>query len=173
MILHPCTGSLQFHVNDYLALLAMLLIRHVLHLNQILLIWSCDCVVGHPTTFWVRKHLCYLLFLTEFQPKYSYLILVNTCRPKSRKNLIKINNYLLISWKLTIKIVTGNCEWRTCWRSVRGVEPMALRTKGVDSTNAPHTPHNLLRFVSEVMNKQNTNVMFYNKCACLPQLNRI
>ena len=23
-----------------------------------------------------------------------------------------------------------------------GVEPMALRTKGVDSSNVPHTPHN-------------------------------
>ena len=25
-----------------------------------------------------------------------------------------------------------------------GVEPMTLRTKGVDSTNAPHTPHNVV-----------------------------
>ena len=41
---------------------------------------------------------------------------------------------------------TGNWEWRTCPRSLyvvarAGVEPMTLRTKGVDSTNAPHTPH--------------------------------
>ena len=36
---------------------------------------------------------------------------------------------------------TGSCKWRTCPRRLRGgyragVKPMALRTKGVDSTNA-------------------------------------
>src|SRR6218665_2416177 len=39
---------------------------------------------------------------------------------------------------------TGNCELRTCPRpyvAARArVEPMTLRTKDVDSTNAPHTP---------------------------------
>jgi len=34
------TGSLQFRVNDYLALLITLLIRHVCHLNQILKSWK-------------------------------------------------------------------------------------------------------------------------------------
>src|SRR6218665_1520379 len=37
---------------------------------------------------------------------------------------------------------------KDCPRSIRdgyraGVEPMTLPTKGVDSTNAPHTPHTL------------------------------
>jgi len=39
------TGSLQFRVNDYLALLVTLLIRRVRHLNQVLLICACACVL--------------------------------------------------------------------------------------------------------------------------------
>jgi len=39
--------SLQFCVNDYLVLLITLLIRRVRHLNQILLMGSCACLVGY------------------------------------------------------------------------------------------------------------------------------
>jgi len=46
-ITNKLTGSLQLHINDYLALLVTLLIR----VNQILLICSCACVVGYPSTF--------------------------------------------------------------------------------------------------------------------------
>jgi len=38
-------------MNDYLALLLTLLIRHVRHFNQILLICPCAGVVGYPMTF--------------------------------------------------------------------------------------------------------------------------
>ena len=51
---------------------------------------------------------------------------------------------------------TGNCEWRIAQgpfvAARAGVEPMTLRTKGVDSTNAPHTPH--IMAVSYSLNAQ-------------------
>jgi len=45
--------------------------------------------------------------------------------------------------------VTGNCEWRTCPRSLRGCyrtgfDPMTLRTKGVESTNEQQAPQYFL-----------------------------
>src|SRR6218665_1694780 len=47
--------------------------------------------------------------------------------------------------KFTLKSATFNCELRTCPSSLymaarAGVEPMTLRTKGVDSTNVLHMP---------------------------------
>jgi len=38
-------------LNEYLALLVTLLIRRIRHLTQILLICSCACEVGFPSTF--------------------------------------------------------------------------------------------------------------------------
>ena len=42
-----------------------------------------------------------------------------------------------------------NYELRTCQgpyvAAEAGVEPMTLRTKGVDSTNAPHIPHSCIQ----------------------------
>src|SRR6218665_1851744 len=51
----------------------------------------------------------------------------------------------ILCGNFTPKRYTGNCERWTCPRSVyvaakAGVEPMILRTQGVDSTNVPHTP---------------------------------
>ena len=52
LITNKCTGSLQLSVTDYLALLVTILIRHVRHLKQILLICLCACIVGYPSTFY-------------------------------------------------------------------------------------------------------------------------
>jgi len=50
---HPCTESLQFSVNDYLALVVTLLIRSVRHLKQILSICSCACNSWLSIDIWV------------------------------------------------------------------------------------------------------------------------
>jgi len=58
-ITNKCPGSLQFHLNDYLALLVTLLIRCVRHLHQILLICLCACL---SVIWWLlsKKCLCHL-----------------------------------------------------------------------------------------------------------------
>ena len=56
-ITNKCTESLQFDVNDYLVLLVTLLIRHVVHLKQLLILCSCACVFGYPTKF-ERENAC-------------------------------------------------------------------------------------------------------------------
>ena len=48
--------------------------------------------------------------------------------------------------RISRRSATGNCEWRTFAQDPyvaarAGVEPMPHQTKGVDSTNAPPTPH--------------------------------
>jgi len=48
---NKCTGSLQFIVNDYLALLVIFLIRRVRHLKQVLVICSYACVADFLSTF--------------------------------------------------------------------------------------------------------------------------
>jgi len=47
---------------------------------------------------------------------------------------------------------TGNCEWRTCPRSLRagyraGFEPTTLRTKGVESTT-PQTDYHIIGWMA-------------------------
>src|SRR6218665_2916537 len=45
-ITNKCTGNVQFSVNDCLGLLATSLMRRVRHVNEIVLICWCACVVG-------------------------------------------------------------------------------------------------------------------------------
>jgi len=60
-IVDKCTGSVQFRMNDYFALLVRLLIKRVRHLNLILLTWSCTCGVGYPSTFG-RENACVIYY---------------------------------------------------------------------------------------------------------------
>ena len=39
--------------------------------------------------------------------------------------------------EFTRRSATGNWNWRTCSRSLRGFEPATLRSKRIDSTSAP------------------------------------
>ena len=58
-ITNNCTGSRQFRVNKYLALLVPLSIRHVRDLKQIgpIVMLVCLDIVSYPTTF-ERENAC-------------------------------------------------------------------------------------------------------------------
>jgi len=87
---NKCTGSLQFHVNEYLALLITLLIRHIniSHLTQILLIGLCACAVAYPTTFLCENFVLFTVFnwilgkISHVKIWYS----LNTCNNRNILN---------------------------------------------------------------------------------------